>query len=261
MRRARLVLLTLVARAPGPRARRAAVSPAWPARLLRPVKMLGASGPPASAVVAAGPTELEGVVLARDSNSHPRSQSVEAATPRVVPTPEDYASYLVRLAGGRMRRRARVAVLPALGIDDLASNLHRRVAMLVTDREPLERRCPAFWSLGAMGAIGLALLIASGLRLDAAAPRDEPKPVAEKAALAAPETTGGETLHYSVRTRPSVSGRSSRTSSSGRPSRSSAGSRHPTARRPKESRSWPSPKPISSSRVKGRSRTVRSRKP
>ncbi len=119
-------------------------------------------------------------------------------------SPEDYAAYLVRLASGR--GRASGARLPALGIDDRASNLSRRVFMLVTDREPLERRCPMSWTLGAAILTVFALLIAAGFRLDAAAPGHDPKPAAEKAALAKVEVPMGETLHYSGKVKDKDSG-------------------------------------------------------
>jgi beta-lactamase regulating signal transducer with metallopeptidase domain len=122
-------------------------------------------------------------------------------------SPEDYAGYLVRLAGRRVRRRPAAAVLPALGIDDRSSNLHRRVSMLVTDREPLERRCPAVWSLGAALGTALAMLIVSGLRLDAAAPANDPKPAPEKPAPSASEVNEGDTLHYSGKVKDKESGK------------------------------------------------------
>jgi beta-lactamase regulating signal transducer with metallopeptidase domain len=113
-------------------------------------------------------------------------------------TPEAYAAYLVRLA------RCRVAgpSLPALGIGDRRSNLHRRVVMLVKDREPLEHRCRTTWSLTAATTTAAVIIIASGLRLDAsAAPVDEPPAKEAKAVQDAPKTPGtprseGETLSY-----------------------------------------------------------------
>jgi beta-lactamase regulating signal transducer with metallopeptidase domain len=114
-------------------------------------------------------------------------------------SPEDYAAYLVRLAG--RRRRGSAATLPALGIEDRASNLRRRIAMLVTESGPLEHRCGRFWTLGTVAAAALTLLAVSGLRLRAAAPGDDPQlqPAAAKAAPAPaqPGAPQGETLHYS----------------------------------------------------------------
>jgi beta-lactamase regulating signal transducer with metallopeptidase domain len=89
---------------------------------------------------------------------------------------EDYAMYLVRLA----RARLTASSLPALGVSDRPSNLYRRVAMLVQDHEPLEHRCRALWSLAAVVSAAALTFVASGLRLDAAAPRDD-KPAAKDA--------------------------------------------------------------------------------
>jgi beta-lactamase regulating signal transducer with metallopeptidase domain len=110
-------------------------------------------------------------------------------------SPEDYAAYLVRLAG--RCRRSSAAALPALGIQDGASSLRRRVSMLVTDAGPLEHRCGRLWTLGAAAVTIVMVLVVSGLRLRAAAPDGAPQPAAEKAAPAQPGAGPGETLHYS----------------------------------------------------------------
>ncbi len=110
---------------------------------------------------------------------------------------EDYAAFLVRLA--RMRRCT--PALPALGIGDRRSNLYRRVIMLMQDHEPLERHCRAAWSLCAGMAASVLIVIASGLRLGAAAPVADDAAKAAQAAKDAPKPsadakTAGETLHY-----------------------------------------------------------------
>ncbi len=120
-------------------------------------------------------------------------------------SPEDYAACLVRLARESLRCRTRgrgfgVAALPAMGIYDHPSNLSRRVDMLISDREPIEHRCPRSWSLGAAAATALAILVASGLHADATpAVADGPKPAAAKPAAPAEAKAApkGETLHYS----------------------------------------------------------------
>ena len=84
-------------------------------------------------------------------------------------SPEAYAAYLVRLA----RRRVAGLGLPALGIGDRRSNLHRRVVMLVQDREPWERRVRSAWAFAAASAAALLMVGASGLRLDAS-PQEKP---------------------------------------------------------------------------------------
>ncbi len=118
---------------------------------------------------------------------------------------EDYAVYLVSLA----RARQSVSALPALGVGDRRSNLFRRVAMLVSDHEPLAHRCRALWSVAATVLAAVVMVVASGLRLDAAPPADS-KPQQEKTAPAQPtdkampkekpkhkdETPKAETLHY-----------------------------------------------------------------
>ena len=86
---------------------------------------------------------------------------------------EDYAIYLVELA----RTRRTGLALPALGVSDRRSNLYRRIAMLVQDHEPLEHRCRTIWSLGAAVSAAVVMVVASGLRLDAApAPQDAEAP-------------------------------------------------------------------------------------
>ncbi|MFI5459455.1 MAG: M56 family metallopeptidase [Isosphaerales bacterium] len=113
---------------------------------------------------------------------------------------EDYAMYLVRLA----RSRRTVLALPALGVSDRRSNLYRRVAMLVQDHEPLEHRCRTLWSLAAAMSAAIVMVVASGLRLDAAPAAEGQKPKDEKSALAEPkdkekpkvEAPKMETLHY-----------------------------------------------------------------
>ncbi len=89
---------------------------------------------------------------------------------------EDYAAYLVGIA--RIHRFG--PSLPALGIGDRRSNLYRRVAMLVQNREPLEERCRAAWSVSATAVAAVVMVAASGLRLDAAPPPDD-KPAAKEA--------------------------------------------------------------------------------
>ena len=115
---------------------------------------------------------------------------------------EDYATYLVRLA----RARQTVSALPALGVSDRRSNLYRRIAMLVQDHEPLEHRCRMLWSLAAAVAATIVIVVASGLRLDAAPAAQPPKPTEEKAAPIKPKDQDAakpkaeapkiETLHY-----------------------------------------------------------------
>jgi beta-lactamase regulating signal transducer with metallopeptidase domain/protocatechuate 3,4-dioxygenase beta subunit len=103
---------------------------------------------------------------------------------------EDYADFLVGLA---RRRLARPTL--ALGIGDRHSNLYRRIVMLLHPRQPLERRCLAAWSAGAV-LVALALLVGvSAVRLDAGAPGDPP------AAKETPKKDAekGETLNYSGR--------------------------------------------------------------
>ena len=110
-------------------------------------------------------------------------------------SPESYAAYLVRLA----RRRVAGPQLPALGIGDRRSNLHRRVVMLVKDREPLEHRCRTAWSVAAASAAVVVIVAASGLRLDAASPqvaKPEAKAAQDVAKAPGDPKAEGETLHY-----------------------------------------------------------------
>jgi protocatechuate 3,4-dioxygenase beta subunit len=111
---------------------------------------------------------------------------------------EDYAAFLVRLA----RVRGSGPAVPALGIGDRRSSLHRRILMLVQDHEPLERRCRAAWSLSAATAAAVVIIVASGLRLTAAAPTGDEPPAKEAQAVKdaakppADAKDSGETLHY-----------------------------------------------------------------
>ncbi|WP_165248326.1 M56 family metallopeptidase [Paludisphaera soli] len=108
---------------------------------------------------------------------------------------EDYAAFLVSLT----RAHGGGPSWAALGIGDRRSNLYRRIVMLVQDREPLETRCRAAWTLAVALAAAVVLVAASGLRLDAAPAgeplakealvQDEPKP-------AETPKPAGETLNY-----------------------------------------------------------------
>ena len=106
-------------------------------------------------------------------------------------SPEDYASYLVRLAS----RRAEGALLPALGIGDRRSNLHRRIVMLVQDHAPLERHCRPIWTFSMAIAASAAMLLASGLRLDAAPAQAQDSPTPKAQETPATKATG-ETVSY-----------------------------------------------------------------
>ena len=74
--------------------------------------------------------------------------------------------------------------------------------MLVQDHEPLERRCRAAWSLCAASAAAAVIVVASGLRLGAAAPPEaeapakEVKAVQDVAKTPADPKPPGETLNY-----------------------------------------------------------------
>jgi beta-lactamase regulating signal transducer with metallopeptidase domain/protocatechuate 3,4-dioxygenase beta subunit len=106
---------------------------------------------------------------------------------------EDYADYLVGLA----RRRLSNTVPAALGIGDRRSNLYRRIIMLLTNRQPLERRCGVLWSAGSLlGIVGLLAAVAV-IRLDAAAAADDKKetPTQETAK----ETPKGKAIKYTGR--------------------------------------------------------------
>jgi beta-lactamase regulating signal transducer with metallopeptidase domain/uncharacterized GH25 family protein len=117
---------------------------------------------------------------------------------RALASAEDYALYLVQLA----RTRRTGLALPALGVSDRRSNLYRRIAMLVGDHEPLEHRCRAIWSLAAAVLAAVVMVVASGLRLDAAPSPQAPKPQEEKSAPAEPkdkpkdDASKTETLNY-----------------------------------------------------------------
>jgi beta-lactamase regulating signal transducer with metallopeptidase domain/protocatechuate 3,4-dioxygenase beta subunit len=77
---------------------------------------------------------------------------------------EDYAEYLVGLA----RRRLGSFSPAALGIGDRWSNLHWRIIMLISTRQPIESRCRRLWTCAcALGMVGL-LAVVSAVRLDAA---------------------------------------------------------------------------------------------
>jgi beta-lactamase regulating signal transducer with metallopeptidase domain len=100
---------------------------------------------------------------------------------RALASAEDYAMYLVRLA----RERRMVSALPALGVGDRRSNLYRRIAMLVQDHEPLEHRCRKLWSLATAVSAAVLIVVASGLKLDAAAPAPaDDKATAKKGTVA-----------------------------------------------------------------------------
>ncbi len=119
---------------------------------------------------------------------------------------EDYAIYLVGLA----RARRSVSGLPALGVGDRRTNLFRRVAMLVEDREPLSHRCRSVWSAAATLSAAAVILAVSGLRLDAGpaarrSPLDEKKtalagskdtPTPKDQAKSNDAAPKRETLHY-----------------------------------------------------------------
>lgn len=68
--------------------------------------------------------------------------------------------------------------------------------MLVQDRQPLDRRCRAPWSLAAAVCAIAWVVVVSQMRLEAAPSTDEPMPANEKPTPAAPRPEG-ETLHYS----------------------------------------------------------------
>jgi hypothetical protein len=95
---------------------------------------------------------------------------------------EDYADFLVGLA----RRRLGSPVPVALGIGDRRSNLYRRILMLITSRQPLERRCRPLWTATAALAAALLLAAVAAVRLDARAPADDKQPTKEAPKAAAP---------------------------------------------------------------------------
>ncbi len=84
---------------------------------------------------------------------------------------EDYAAYLVGLA----RRRLRVTVPARLGIGDRHSHLYRRILMLLSTRQPLERRCCRLWTAATALTTALLLVAVAAVRLDARAPADDKK--------------------------------------------------------------------------------------
>jgi beta-lactamase regulating signal transducer with metallopeptidase domain len=100
---------------------------------------------------------------------------------------EDYADYLVGLA----RRRLGVPLPVALGIGDRRSNLYRRILMLISTRQPLERRCRRLWTAAAVLAMTLLLLAVTSVRLDARAD-DKKEPPKEAAKDASP----GKAISY-----------------------------------------------------------------
>lgn len=100
-------------------------------------------------------------------------------------TAEDYAAFLVGLA----RSRKAGSPWPALGIGGRRSELHRRVVMIVLDRQPLEDRCRPAWTLALAATTALVALAVSGLRLEALAQDPTAPPEA-------PKKADGETLHY-----------------------------------------------------------------
>lgn len=102
-------------------------------------------------------------------------------------TAEDYAAFLVGLA----RSRKAGSPWPALGIGGRRSELHRRVVMIVQDREPLEDRCRPAWSLAVAATTALVVAAVSGLHLEALAREQETNAPPEAAKKA-----DGETLHY-----------------------------------------------------------------
>jgi beta-lactamase regulating signal transducer with metallopeptidase domain len=85
-----------------------------------------------------------------------------------VATPEDYAQYLIMLAN------APGAPVAAAGITGKPSDLFRRIAMLLENSAPVERRCPRAWSWTAAAALVALASVASGVGLTAQA-REEPQ--------------------------------------------------------------------------------------
>jgi beta-lactamase regulating signal transducer with metallopeptidase domain/5-hydroxyisourate hydrolase-like protein (transthyretin family) len=90
---------------------------------------------------------------------------------------EDYADFLIGLA----RRRLAAPLSAALGVGDRRSNLYRRIVMLITTRQPLERRCRRLWTAAVALTASLLLLAVVAVRLDVRAddkkepPKDAPK--------------------------------------------------------------------------------------
>jgi protocatechuate 3,4-dioxygenase beta subunit len=85
---------------------------------------------------------------------------------------EDYADYLVGLA----RRRLGAPVPAALGIGDRRSNLYRRILMLLTTHQPLERRCRRLWTAAAALTTLVLLVAVAAVRLDASSADDKKEP-------------------------------------------------------------------------------------
>lgn len=89
-------------------------------------------------------------------------------------SPLDFAAYLVRLARSHLDRGN--FPLPALGIGGRRSHLARRVIMLTQDRPPHETGCRPLWTGTVAAFATLVLVVAAGIRLDAAPQRVEPQP-------------------------------------------------------------------------------------
>ena len=105
---------------------------------------------------------------------------------------EDYADYLVGLA----RRRLSAPAPAALGIGDRRSNLHRRILMLITTRQPLERRCRRLWTAAAALTTALLLVAVAAVRLDAGPAADDKK---EPPKDAPKEAAKGKPIPYTGR--------------------------------------------------------------
>jgi beta-lactamase regulating signal transducer with metallopeptidase domain len=84
---------------------------------------------------------------------------------------EDYADFLVGLA----RRRLATPISVALGVGDRRSNLYRRIVMLITTRQPLERRCRRLWTAAAALTASLLLIAVAAVRLDVRAADEDKK--------------------------------------------------------------------------------------
>ncbi|MHB1425182.1 MAG: M56 family metallopeptidase [Gemmataceae bacterium] len=100
---------------------------------------------------------------------------------------EDYAEYLVGLA----RRRLAVPPAASLSIGDRRSNLYRRIVMLITTHQPLERRCRRLWTAAAALTATLLLLAVAAIRLDARADDKKEPPKA-----ATTEIAEGKSISY-----------------------------------------------------------------
>jgi beta-lactamase regulating signal transducer with metallopeptidase domain len=90
------------------------------------------------------------------------------ASVSAVATPEDYAQFLITLAN------APGAPVAAAGITGKPSDLFRRIAMLLENSAPVERRSPRGWSWTAAVALLALATVASGVGLKAQA-SDEPQ--------------------------------------------------------------------------------------